>query len=85
MTEEHPFIAAAKKYSDEPDLDSAATTERAVTDFICMHPATRMDVLGQLDLVMQADDGTSLRQKAKLLSLSRALSDTHFTLRKVGR
>jgi hypothetical protein len=80
----HPFVAASIKHSDA-NASQDDVTEGSIMQFVCLHPETRSSVLGQLDSVIQADDGSSLRQRAQLLALSRALSDTHTTMRKAGR
>jgi hypothetical protein len=54
-------------------------------NFACLHPETRTQVLRELDSLMEADDGVGLRQKAKLLNLSRSLADSHYAMRKANR
>jgi hypothetical protein len=52
---------------------------------VLQSPQERMQVLRNLDSIIGADDGTSLRSKAELLNIRRGLAQTHHHLSKAGR
>jgi hypothetical protein len=78
---DHPFVAAARKYSGSAE-DLAGLT---VGEFVNLNPDARARMLHQLDDLMTADDGANLRQKSRLINMQRALSDTHRLMRKANR
>jgi hypothetical protein len=71
---DHPFVAAARKYADHADAAPDEKLGSDVTNFIGMSPDARVQTLQQLDYVMAEDDGSNLRQKARLLTLRRAFT-----------
>ena len=83
--DDHPYIEEWKKNLDCADADSAEFKGRIGVEFVYMPPETRVASLNLLDQVAKAEDGTNLRQKARLLALRRTLTDTHRLLRGAGR
>jgi hypothetical protein len=67
----------------EFDHDQFAATQALKS--ILHPPVTRMNALNDLDNVIGANDGTSLRQKSQLLDLRRKLGVVHSRLCKIGK
>jgi hypothetical protein len=76
-TEDHPLIKMARQY--EPDLQDAGRDqllERMSLEMVAYNPQQRVAVIDQIEKQLLDDEG-SLRERAQLLTLRRALSDTH--------
>ena len=84
--EEHPLIANLLKYSAAPLEDREEGYTQMMLGLAMQAPATRVSIIDEIDRAAQAtDDGSSLRQKAQLLTLRRRFADAHDDLKRAGR
>jgi hypothetical protein len=79
---DHPVFQYFGKFKADPDFYSR---DQIVARFSRLSPEAREQQLIGCEAFATQDDGTTLRQRAQLLSLNRHLSDTHFALLKAGR
>ena len=84
----HPAIRSVANtdgWSQSADIDHSDFCVYQQVKFVIHPPASRMQVLNDLDRVIGADDGTSLRSKSQLVDLRKKLSATHEQLLKARR
>ncbi len=80
----HPFLQKNLAHAIGPE-NVDRHRELSLAGFLRLGHLARIELLNQLDSALDADDGTSLRKKAQLLSLGRQLRDVHHNLRATGR
>ena len=78
---DHPLVKTLKNRNDNADM----TEQELAAGFVHLDRVNRIDALEKLRAHLEADDGTSIREKAQLLTLSRHAHDVHRALTKAGR
>jgi hypothetical protein len=84
----HPAIrnvANTDGWSQHGDVDHDTFCTYQQAKLVMHPPASRVQVLNDLDQVIGAEDGTSLRAKSNLVDLRKKLSLTHEQLLKARR
>jgi hypothetical protein len=86
--EDHPLlkqVAGDLGFSQHDDINPDYLAGYYQSVAILNNPGTRMRALNDLDTVIGAEDGTTLKSKAQLLQIRQSLSRTHELLLKAGR
>jgi hypothetical protein len=84
----HPTLrhqASLDGWSQHGDVDFNSFATHTQAKMVLHGPAERMKCLNQLDSIIGADDGATLRSKSQLAQLRRKLSHTHESMLKAGR
>jgi hypothetical protein len=82
--DQHPVIIDLKKRIAGTMADSV-TDDMIAGEFLYMDPATRAETLLKTEQWAATDDGTDLRKRAQLLTLSRNMRNIDLAMRKSGR
>jgi hypothetical protein len=82
--DQHPVIVDLKKRIGGSMADGVSD-DMIAAEFLYMDPATRAETLLKTEAWAAHDDGTDLRKRAQLLTLSRNMRNIDYAMRKSGR